>query len=588
MTVITSQAQDLIVHLGHTPPLDEKQQHYLRTITENPINENIQFVEINMDALKGERLTFNPVPNLKYEVQKVKRGQNSLAITSWCGKIEGYENGGGDVNMVRAGEQLVGHFTIDNMIYAITYIGNGLHVLYEVNSAKVPAEDCYNRDHNSNGVKEKHPAITDPDYVNNLSEEKISGDCKIRVLVGFTAAAEAQYFNILAEINQLVNLANTAYNYGNVTFTIELALAYRVNYNASSNRQENLNDWEGTSDGYMDEVHSLRSVWRADQCALIVPGGGGIAPLSLDYDEQFSITGANTFNVYTFHHELGHNMLCTHDLLNTDQPGSAPYAGYGDPFGCFRTIMAYPAACGTGNCYRANVFSRSIGTWFCDGSNRAIGSLIQRNADRLLLSRNTVINHEVAPVDAFFTGNYGYGVNEAVHMAANASFTYFGFPSNLFVMLNGSEGSFRAPNYVSLGVGFWADEGSRFDAYIDNCDDPFGSPFDDKSGEELGQSGLYDNSLTPEDQNTFTKIKVFPNPFSQLVTVEFETHEYGRVSIDMYNMMGQKVIQVLHNSNLAPGMHRMEVNTADLPSGVYSIAVDVEDKLTVEKVIKSK
>ncbi len=586
MAAATLDAQDLINHLSYTPPLDEKQQHYLRTITENPINENIRFVEINMEALKEEGLIFNPSRTEKYEVVKVDRGSNSRSHISWCGQIVGYEHGGGDVNMVKVGEELVGHFTIDDMIYAITHIGKGLHVLYEVNSGEVPEEECFSHNHDIKAPKEKRPVITDPDYVNNLSEEKISGDCKIRVLVGFTPAAEDQYTNLLAQINNLFNLANSAYNYGNVTFNIELAHAYRVNYTALSDNGDNLSLWRGTSDGFMDEVHALRSVWRADQCALIVPGGGGIAYLDLDYQDQFSVTGTSNFSVYTFHHELGHNMLCTHDLFNTDEPGTAPYAGWGDPNGCFRTVMAYQEACGTGSCSRVNVFSRSIGSYFCGGSDRPIGSLLQRNVDRLVLSRNAVINHQVAPLNAYYTGNYGYSDNEAVHMAANSSFTYFGFPSNLFLLLNGSEGSFRAPNYVSLGAGFWADEGSFFEAYIDNCDNPFGDA-DAKAGGETGQPEFLDPSVQKEAVAD-VEVKVFPNPFDQVTNVEFTTRAYGRVSVEVYDMMGQMVVQVLDHPNLAPGTHRYAINTADLPSGVYSIAVNADGNRTVNKVVKNR
>lgn len=582
-TVITSQAQDLIVHLGYTPPLDQEQQHYLRTITDNPINEQIKFVEINMDALEEERLNFNPFPNEKYEVQKVDRGQNSHSLTSWCGQIIGYEYGGGDVNMVKAGEELVGHFTVDDRIYAITHIGNGLHVLYEVNSANAPAEDCYSHNLSTNGVKEKRPVITDPDYVNNLSEEKSSGDCKIRVLVGFTPAAEAQFTNILAQINNLINLANSAYNYGDVNFNIELAYAYRVSYTADSNNAVDLSRWRATNDEFMDEVHGIRSIWRADQCALIVPGGGGIAYLSLGYQDQFSVTGTSNFNVFTFHHELGHNLLCTHDLVNTDQPGSAPYAGWGDPSGCFRTVMAYPEACGTGACSRVNVFSRSIGTFLCGGLNRAIGSNNNRNVDRLVLSRNTVINHEVSTNVNVINGNYLFSANEAVHHAANQSVTYIGLQGNLFQLLAGSEGSFRAPDYVSLGEGFRASEGSFFEAFIDNCDNPFGDAFD-----ESGKSDLSDNDLTQGKQVVSNDVQVYPNPFNQTVFVEFETKEYERVRIDVYGMMGQKVLQALDNPNLAPGKHRIEINTTDLPSGVYSITLDGDGYLIVKKVVKNR
>ncbi|MCZ4408168.1 zinc-dependent metalloprotease [Cryomorphaceae bacterium 1068] len=584
LTVFTSQAQDLIVHLGYTPPLDQKQQKYLRTITENPINERVTFVEINMEALKGERLTLNLSNAQKYEVNKVERGQNMRSITSWCGQIVDYENGGGDVNMVRVGEELVGHFTVDDMIYAVTHIGEGLHVLYEVNSTKAPAEDCNIHDISPTGIKEKPYEITEPDYVNNLSEQKLSGDCRIRVLVGFTPTAEAGWTSIIGQINNLINVANTAFDYGNVNFNIELAHAYRVNYTAIADRNFDLTLWQGTSDGFMDEVHFLRGLWRADQCALIVAGDGGIATLSVAYENQFSVTGTGNFNVFTFHHELGHNMLCTHDIFNTSQPGDTPYAGYGDPFGCFRTVMAYPEACFAGDCGRVNVFSSSFGTYSCGGSDLIIGSNDFRNRDRLVLSRPFVINHQVSPTDAVYIGNYAATANEAIHMASNFSFTYSGFLSNTFTFFDGSEGSFRATDVVAMGPGFRANEGAFFEAYLDNCPQLLAPGMGEDSGTET------ESTATIDDNSQFgaKDVKVFPNPFNQRVTIEFSTLEYDRVSIEMYDMMGQKVMQALDNPNLAPGMHLIEINTADLPSGVYSIALDSNGNRTVTKVVKNR
>jgi len=583
MAATTLQAQDLIKHLGYTPPLDEKQQHYLRTITQNPINENIQFVEINMEALRGEELTFNPRPTEKYEVYKVERGKSTHSFTSWCGKILGYENGGGDINMVRAGEELVGHFTVDHMIYAVTHIGDGLHVLYEVNAAAPTAEDCYDHDHDHSAENEryKRPKITHPDYVNNLSEEKFTGDCKIRVLVGFTPEAEALYTSILTQINNLFNTANTAFDFGEVNFNIELATAYRVDYTSTGSNSVDLDLWRGTSDGFMDEVHALRGLWQADQCALITPTGGGRAYLDLAYQNQFSLTGTPNFNNYTFHHELGHNMLCTHDVVNTTEPGTIPYAGWGDPQGCFRTIMAYQAACGTGSCSVANIYSRSIDTYNCGGIDKPIGNLFLRNADRLFLSRNSVINHEVSPTNAFYTGNYILTENESVHMASNITFAYTGVFNNLFTLQSGSEGSFRATEVVTLGPGFRANEGSFFEAYLNNCFNASGDSA--KRAEEAEGS-----DQSQKNSHALADVSVFPNPFQQRVTVEFTTHYYGRVSIEMYDMLGQMTIQVLDNPNLAPGVHQMEVNTANIPSGVYSIAVNADGERVVKKVVKNR
>ena len=83
-------------------------------------------------------------------------------------------------------------------------------------------------------------------------------------------------------------------------------------------------------------------------------------------------------------------------------------------------------------------------------------------------------------------------------------------------------------------------------------------------------------------------VKVFPNPFNQDLTVEFITHEFERVSIEVFNMMGQKVMQVLNKPNLELGQNRIVVDTTDLPSGMYTVVLDIGGDRTVNKVIKNK
>jgi hypothetical protein len=342
-------------------------------------------------------------------------------------------------------------------------------------------------------------------------------------------------------------------------------------------------------------VHFLRGLWRADQCALIVPGDGGVAYVDLDYGSQFSVTGSLTFAGYTFHHELGHNMLCTHDVVNTTEPGTPPYAGYGHPSGCFRTIMAYPAACGTGpgTCQRANRYSSSFRTYFCDEEFLDLGNDDARNESRLILSESTVMNHEVAPTDAFYFTSYNATANEAIHISSNNSLTYSGLLGGTFTFFDGSEGSFRADNLVTLGPGFRANLGSVFEAHLGAC--PQASSVSEHGGDQDDQVDghlPYSTNHTHTDHGTIREsaesVNVFPNPFNHDLTVEFTTNEFERVSLEVYNMMGQKVLDVLNKPNLAPGLHRIMVDTADLPSGMYTIVIVKGGNRELSKVIKNR
>ena len=143
--------------------------------------------------------------------------------------------------------------------------------------------------------------------------------------------------------------------------------------------------------------------------------------------------------------------------------------------GCFRTVMAYSAACGVGSCTRHNVFSDNNGTWSCGGSTYAKGTINNRNTDRLTLSDGTIVDHRTVPNNASYSGDYNWSAREAVHFAANQTLTYSS-ASNKFEFFNGSEGSFRASDRVTLGEGFHARSGSSFRAYLESCTPLFSDP----------------------------------------------------------------------------------------------------------------
>ena len=225
--------------------------------------------------------------------------------------------------------------------------------------------------------------------------------------------------------------------------------------------------------------------------------------------------------------------------------------------------------------------------WVIPGNSDA------RNASRLFLSRPTVIEYELPPVNGFYSLTYVATANEAIHITSLLTLIYSGFLGSTFTFSNGSEGSFHTTSLITMGPGFQALEGSSFRAYLDDCSSVYYESIDEGDVGDLGD--VYDpkSSNNSYDQPD-TKIqseelaKMYPNPINQVVTVEFTTNEFERVSIDVFNMMGQKVMQVLNKPNLAPGPHRIIVDSADLPSGMYTIVVDTSGERTVKKVIKNR
>lgn len=371
--------------------------------------------------------------------------------------------------------------------------------------------------------------------------------------------------------------------------SIELAAAFEVAYTESGVLQTDLDRLTASTDGFMDIVHNYRNLWDADQCALIVSGGGGIGWISTAAGDQFSITGVNNFGVFTFHHELGHNAACTHAINQSSQPGSSPYAGYGDPSGCYRTVMAYQDACGTGagTCPRQNIFSdNDANTWNCGGTNYTPGTSDNRNQDRLHLSGPILIDHRIVLSNALYGSNYDWLAGESVHFAASDSVTYeAGVSTFQFELHSGSEGSFRAAYQVHLGRGFKAHAGSSFRAWIDRGCIPFEETAGLAMNEEGGQSRAETNSEQTTDKIENALI-VYPNPSSNRFQAGVYLKSPQLIHIKLVDQRGGIVSHLFSDLEVAAGETLLTVDARAFAPGQYTLILQGQNGLLMqEKVI---
>ncbi len=67
----------------------------------------------------------------------------------------------------------------------------------------------------------------------------------------------------------------------------------------------------------------------------------------------------------------------------------------------------------------------------------------------------------------------------------------------------------------------------------------------------------------------------YPNPFNPVTTIRFRLPEFGRVQLEVYNALGQR-IRTLVNQTLNAGEYRFRFDGTDLPSGVYYIRLKSE------------
>jgi Secretion system C-terminal sorting domain len=68
--------------------------------------------------------------------------------------------------------------------------------------------------------------------------------------------------------------------------------------------------------------------------------------------------------------------------------------------------------------------------------------------------------------------------------------------------------------------------------------------------------------------SNFRLAQNYPNPFNPSTTISFNLKSAGKVALDVYNTLGQKVATVI-NKNMEAGQHQVKFDASNLASGVY-------------------
>ena len=80
---------------------------------------------------------------------------------------------------------------------------------------------------------------------------------------------------------------------------------------------------------------------------------------------------------------------------------------------------------------------------------------------------------------------------------------------------------------------------------------------------------------------------MYPNPFSSLANISFNLTEKETVAIDIYNIIGEKVLSI-ENESYQAGKHQIQVNAENLSSGMYFVKLTAgkyssTQKISIEK-----
>lgn len=223
----------------------------------------------------------------------------------------------------------------------------------------------------------------------------------IDVLIVYTSAARASWGGV-SQSNSFAATAitnfNTALINSGVTNTfINLVYSGEIFYTESGSISTDLTNFRNNGDGFLDDVHALRSTYGADLCALVTAaptntcglGYLNTNPTNYSANAAFSVTLFNcVVSNYSLSHEMGHNMGLRHDwFVDSSTTPCSNHHGYVNQTAVllgtssassqrWRTIMAYNDECTTNgiSCARINRWANPNVNYNSEPTGVAIGN----------------------------------------------------------------------------------------------------------------------------------------------------------------------------------------------------------------------
>jgi len=107
---------------------------------------------------------------------------------------------------------------------------------------------------------------------------------------------------------------------------------------------------------------------------------------------------------------------------------------------------------------------------------------------------------------------------------------------------------------------------------------------DNLSIEEAGAVDVEQENLLP---SKFSLIQNYPNPFNPTTTITFTLPSRSDVHLSLVDVLG-KVVREIAVGSYEAGLHKVELNASDLPSGVYFYRLEAGGFVDIKKLILMK
>jgi len=364
-----------------------------QALIRDPANQHYRLIDVDAQQLgrTTAQLSLEVLPGLLLQATRLESSVSESGNLVWHGILETspvfsalpaagevLDDPLNNVTLVREGDLLTGNLRVQGSLFKLRPLKDGNHMLIEVNEDLAPAD---------------HPTdaqVADGKAARFAMQPAASkANTVIRVLVHATTAAINASGSISSLIDLAVAEANQSYANSGVSITLQLAGKYSIAYTESGSFNTDLTRYRGTTDGYMDSIHSTRNSRTADVAVLFINNSSSCGLASAIGASATTAFAAVHWDCatgyYSFGHEIGHLQAARHDPAN--DPTNTPYAyGHGYQFaaGGWRTVMAYN--CSTG-CTRINYWSNPSRSY---GGN-PMGTSTRNNNARVLNNTRATI-----------------------------------------------------------------------------------------------------------------------------------------------------------------------------------------------------
>jgi hypothetical protein len=583
--------------------LTEKQAHYFSEQTRKGTVSAHEFVEVDAKAISGPSISITAFGK-SFALREMYTNKRGPGDYSWFGRSD---DGYGSAVFVVNGEMVTAHMTLDFASYSLMPLGEGLHVMMAINESAFPHDE--NDEVYEELLKTAGPPRLDHvDYDNDPAEAaqpKAINNCSIRYLIAYTTAVG----NALADVHGFIQSCIDNHNLINLNSTgehnVELARSVQVAYNeVGGNFTTDLARFQGTADGFMDNIHALRTLYDADVCQLIVNFGDGCGradAIGASYSSAFAVTERScAVSNKSFTHETGHLYGARHDPFVDNS--NSPFA-YGHGFvktagtasQRWRTVMSYVDHCESlgAACPRLERWSNPDINVTFNGTTAASGTNATHNNARVVREEESTLSAFEARITNKSVTNNTVLANEWGNIEGGTSITAPGLLSTSVVYNSGSKGNYRAGTEIILREGFWARAGADFVAYNGTCSNPqyIGTPDDfvitseEVAYRDIAQSDLAGAGTTATEE---LGVHIFPNPFSENTYIEVACPAGADVKITVLNLLGVAVLQPYSGNAPDSGVLRIEAQMSELASGIYLVSVQAGATMSVQRVVKNK